>query len=138
MLQPKIPKYPFKRVGLAARPMQRDWHIMTSAEIDAGPGLKSHMPPQRILEIQKDASITEIPAYRSVPPKWVLARIARHVSVKVVCEDLITRLRRAPSKRAYLETQLGFNELGRRRGGGKLLRRFITQDLVDEFIKKGG
>jgi len=138
MLEPRIPRYPFRKVGNAKKPTALEWHRMTNAEIKSGPAAEELTIDRRIIDIQKKAAITEIPPYKTTPPRWVLARVARHARINVVCNDLITRLRRAPSKRAFIETQQGFNELGRRRGGGKLLRRVITQELVDEFIAKGG
>lgn len=138
MLERRIPKYPFRKVGVAKKPTHQEWHRMMNAEIKSGPAVENQIPSRVLLDVQKKAAITEIPPYHTTPPRWVLARVARHARISVVCNDLITRLRRAPSKRAFIETQQGFNELGRRRGGGKLLRRIITQELVDEFIAKGG
>ena len=137
MSRQRIPKYPYKQVKPAEPPTESEWVSMNREDIASGPGKPRLTPPKKFLDHEKKTAITESPPYRVKPPRWVLARIARHVKVSVVCNDLITRLRRAPSKRAYIETQQGFNEIGRRRGGGKLLRSIITQELVDEFIERG-
>lgn len=138
MPQSRIPKYPYKVVNKAKKPTEKDWYSLTHGEIASGQGKPKQKPPIKFLEFQKKATVTESLPSRLKPPRWVLARFARHAKISVVSNDLLKRLRRAPSKRAFIETQQGFNEIGRRRGGGKLLRSIITQELVDEFINRGG
>lgn len=137
MPQRRIPSYPYNRVKPAGKPTEKEWHSLNRNNIASGPGKPRLKPPKKFLDRQKKAAVSESPPYLVKPPRWVLARFARHVKVSVVCNDLIKRLRRAPSKRAFIETQQGFNEIGRRRGGGKLLRSIITQKLVDKFIERG-
>ncbi len=137
MKQPKIPKYPFRKVGPAEKPSHNALKSLARTDCAAGPGKLKYRPSQRFHDREKALAMTEKPVYGIRPPKWLLARIARHASVTVVIEDLLKRLRRAPTRKAILFTQCGLNELGRRRGGGALLRRIITQKLVDEFQAKG-
>jgi hypothetical protein len=54
----------------------------------------------------------------------------------VVAKDLLDRLRRAPGERNLRTTRNALQELGRRRGGGRFLRKLVTQELVDEFQAK--
>ena len=112
----EIPRYPFRRIGAAEKPTPKV--------------LRSY------LDREKKLAVTEKSIHGVRPPRWLLARIERHAPVGVVVDDLLKRLRRAPSAKNIRFTQCGLNELGRRRGGGKLLRRTITQQLFDEFQAK--
>lgn len=138
MRQPKIPKYPFRRVGSAERQSAKTIKSLAREAYASGQGKPKYKPAKQYLDREKNIAVTERPVHGIKPPKWLLARFARHASIKVVINDLFERLRRAPSKRTILFTQYGLNEIGRRRGGGRLLRQTITQSLVDKFQAKGG
>lgn len=137
MKQPKVPKYPFRRVGPADKPTQNDLRSLARSAYASGKGEAKIKPSKQYLDLEKKKAVMEKPAHGIRPPKWLLARMARHAPTRVIVGDLIKRLRRLPSEKNIRFTQCGFNELGRRRGGGKLLRRTITQQLVDEFQAKG-
>lgn len=71
-------------------------------------------------------------------PSWLRSLAERRASDDQLIEAAERRLTRAPS-RANLELgQAIANDLGRKEGGGKRLRRALTQKLVDQVTERGG
>lgn len=138
MKQPKVPKYPFRRVGSADKPSEKTLKSLACKEITSGQGKPKLRLSKRSLDRERKLAVVEKSVHGMRPPKWLLARIAKHAPVRVVMDDVFRRLRRTPSENNLRFTQRALNELGRRRGGGKLLRQTVTQKLVDEFQAKGG
>ena len=137
MAKPKIPKYPFKRVGSAEKPTVKMLKSMNREYQSSGQGKTRIKPSRKFLARERIMADNERPVRNLRAPKWLLSRIARHAPVKLVVNDLVERLRRSSTEKNLRFTQAGFNELGRMRGGGKLIRGIVTQKLVDEFQVKG-
>jgi len=132
----EIPRYPFRRIGAAEKPTPKVLRSLARPETASGRPETRLRLSRSYLDREKKLAVTEKSIHGVRPPRWLLARIERHAPVGVVVDDLLKRLRRAPSAKNIRFTQCGLNELGRRRGGGKLLRRTITQQLFDEFQAK--
>lgn len=137
MTKPEIPKYPFERVGPAAKPSKKTLKSLARSDYSSGKGKQKGEPSKRFLDREKKIAVKEKPVHGVRPPKWLLARFAKHVPVSVVIEDLFKYLRRDRSEKNMRFTQYGLNEIGRRRGGGRLLRKTLSQEVVDEFQAKG-
>lgn len=131
-------KYPFDRQR-PSRALQRSALTDLLAQREARSG--SREPPNELdtAFIERQRGLVEHAAQpsRRTVPKWVYARIERRTPPSAIASDVIERLRRAPSERGYREAGELLNELGRRRGGARLVRELVTQELVDEFLRKG-
>jgi hypothetical protein len=126
--------YPFARAAEASEPDKKRLRSLGRPETAAGPAEPAARPPARFLD-QEVASVTVDGRQAEIrPPKWFYARVARGASSAQVMNDMAVRLRRAPSERALRLTRRVLEEVGRRRGGGRLVRRAMTQELVDEFL----
>ena len=136
MPKPKQPKNPFRRVKPAAKLKDRDFKKLDRGTTAAGAVKAPRKLPQSVQAREKTIAAVEKPLHGTRPQRWVLARVARHASPRVIAKDLIDRLRRAPSEKNLRATRDGLHELGRRRGGGRFIRRLVTQELVDEFQAK--
>ena len=137
MSKPNIPKYPYRRVKPAGKPSPKIINSLLRKDVVSGVMQPSCKPPDDFIKREQKSSVIEKYLHDIPTPKWLLARFERHTSRKVIMNDIITRLRRAPSKKNFRLTQRLLNEMGRRPGGGRYIHRQITQDLINEFqIKK--
>jgi hypothetical protein len=128
-----MPNYPFRRVGSADSPSLEALRSLARTPLHFEQVELTHKPSPRFVAREESLAVTEELPYGLRPPNWVLARFAQHASVATVIDDLFKRLSRSPSEKNMRFTQHALNELGRRRGGGRLLRRIVTQKLVDEY-----
>ena len=126
-------EYPFRRLKPPKDPTVKEMVSLNRDVTACGYYRPKKAFPRKWLKHAKTMVMkNEIPEdFRA--PRWIEARIARRASMKVILDDIIKRLRRAPSERAFRLVLLALNEIGKRRGGGRLLRRTITQKLVNEF-----
>jgi hypothetical protein len=131
-----MPKYSFRRVKPAEPPTAKNLRGLIRHDTASGGKQPRLKPTTGFLELEKKSAVIEkhLPGIRV--PKWYYARRTRGASLNAVWNEMLKRLRRAPSESNLRLAQYLLNEQGRRRGGGKFVHRTVTQKLVDEFQAK--
>ena len=133
----KLPRYPFRKQKPAPELSTEDLHkLFDGVESAAGAGLPVAEVPKAFRERQRAvAGRMPDPADTTVP-RWLYARIERGAKPEQIADDVLARLRRAPSERALRQSAAMLEELARRRGGAKLLTEVVSQELVRELEVK--
>jgi hypothetical protein len=132
--RPTKPKYPFKRVGNAADMTMDTAEAIAHEDSSAGAGKIPRIPAS--FQEHANASARGIRLVDDrLTTKLVYAHIERGSSTQKVLDDGVIRAKRAPSRRNLERMGAVANEVGRRRGGGRLLRQTVTQAVVDELIE---
>lgn len=133
----KLPRYPFRKLKPAAEPSQDDLRkLFDGVESAAGAGKPVAEVPKAFRDRQRTVATRMSDPADTAVPRWLYARIERGASPEQIAEDVLKRLRRAPSERALRQSAAMLEELSRRRGGAKLLTEVVSQKLVRELEAK--
>jgi hypothetical protein len=69
------------------------------------------------------------------PPRWLRQHIQAEHSPEVVIEEIQKRVFASPSELSLREAELVLNDFARLRGGAELVRRAVTQEVVDRLTQ---
>jgi hypothetical protein len=129
-------KYPFKRVGAADPPEPDQAASLLRSEARSGRPQKPPRVPQAFLKRERAATIDDPVVADARTRKLLYAHVERDDSGSAVLASALKRALRAPSTRNLERMRAVANEVGRRRGGGKALREALTEEAVEELIRR--
>jgi hypothetical protein len=132
--QPAPFDYPYTRVRGAADVSADDAASLDRGDPKNGAGKPPRPVPSGFDAKEKAGAIDEPQVADALSLRLLHAHAERASSARTVLEDAAARAVRAPNRRNLGRMQTVANEIGRRRGGGKLIRELLTQDLVDRLI----
>ena len=129
-------KYPLKRVGPADSIDIDQAESILRNEAKSGQPEKTPRIPKAFVKHERAAVVDDPVIADQRTRKLMYAHIERDDSSGTVLAAALKRALRAPSTRNLERMRAVANEIGRRRGGGKALREILTEEAVEELIRR--
>jgi len=128
-------EYPYKKVT-ASEPSASDGASIQRGDSNSGSGTAPRALPKAFEDRQRKSNLDEPQIADALTQRFIYAHAERRASSRTVLDEVASRAKRAPSRKNLERMQAVANEIGRRRGGGKLLREVVTQVLVDQLTEE--
>jgi len=127
--------YPYKRVGKRS-PLSKS-ETLALFRTQSQPKTKIHKIKlhKNFVEKNKSSFKDDKNLNDERVSKILHAHMERKSTSKAVLEQTAKHALRAPAKQNLMRMKAIANEIGRKRGGGKILREMLTQDMVNQLIE---
>lgn len=130
-------QYPYRKVGQRKLLSNEERLSLAQTESSAGIGRPRAQVPRAFLRRQRTVSTVGSGLLRFRPPAWARRLTAARRPRQEMLDALEKRVYRAPAEKNLRQALIILNDIGRLRGGGKLLRERLTQQVVDRLIGGG-
>jgi len=127
--------YPYKRMGKRSPLSKGEELALFRAQTQSKTSVHKIKLGKAFIEQQKSSFKDDNNLHDERVSKILHAHMERKSSSKAVLEQTAKNALRAPAKQNLRRMQSISNEIGRKRGGGKLLHEMLTQDMVNQLIK---
>ncbi|CAG0991538.1 hypothetical protein GPROT1_03053 [Gammaproteobacteria bacterium] len=130
--------YPFKKVGAAKALAPPDLEKLRAPEAKSGGGPAPTAEVAAHMAREKALASSARPKVDARTVKLLHGYAERGTSPAEVIDRMVAVTQRGKSRAAFERAQAVFNEVSAMKDGARVLRKVLTQELVNQMLDEGG